>query len=132
MSGQTNLVTLLRTMTPILNPGEYVFCLLGEHLYPAPTDVISSFQEAEGMTLIVRREAADRLGLPYSFVAAWLMLTVHSSLTAVGLTAAVAQALTNENISCNVVAAYYHDHLFVAQDDAGRTLAALERLASNY
>lgn len=131
MSGQTNLATLLRTMTPVLNPGEYVFCLLGDHSYPAPADIIGSFRETEGMTLIVRREVADRLGLPYSFIAAWLTLTVHSSLTAVGLTAAVAQALTNENISCNVVAAYYHDHLFVAQGDAVRALAALERLADN-
>jgi len=63
-------------------------------------------------------------------VAAWLTLRVHSALSAVGLTAAVAGALTRIGVSCNVVAAFYHDHLFVAEADAERALAALEELAS--
>jgi hypothetical protein len=48
----------------------------------------------------------------------------------VGLTAAVATALARENISCNVVAAYHHDHLFVAQTDAERALGALLALSA--
>jgi len=42
----------------------------------------------------------------------------------------VATALTQENISCNVVAAYCHDHVFVAQADAERALAALQALSA--
>lgn len=131
MPGETNLRTLLRTLTPVLNEGAYVFCLLPEPVGLSPTELVGTFREAEGLTAIVRQEVADRLHLPYSFVAAWLTLRVHSSLTAVGLTAAVAQALTARGISCNVVAAYHHDHLFVAQADAAHALAALEQLAQN-
>lgn len=129
MTGETNLTTLLRTMNPVLHDGAYVFCSLPEPVSLHPADVLGSFREPEGLTVIIRQEVADRLHLPYSFVAAWLTLQVHSSLTAVGLTAAVSQALAKQHISCNVVAAYYHDHLFVDQAVAARALAALQDLA---
>jgi hypothetical protein len=129
-TGETNLSILLRTMQPTQEAGTYVFCPVGLSFAIPWPEVVGFFREAEGVTLILRQEVADQLGLPYEFVAAWLMLTVHSALAAVGLTAAVAQALAAENISCNVVAAYYHDHLFVAQADADRALAALRQLAA--
>jgi uncharacterized protein len=62
-------------------------------------------------------------------VAAWITLTVHSALEAVGLTAAFSKALADVNISCNVVAGYYHDHIFVPQQDAEKAMAVLESLA---
>ncbi|MNG35746.1 hypothetical protein D3C84_1225580 [compost metagenome] len=64
-------------------------------------------------------------------MAAWITLQVHSSLAAVGLTAAFASALGQANISCNVIAGYHHDHLFVAQADAERALAVLRQLAAS-
>jgi hypothetical protein len=88
------------------------------------------FREVEGITLIVRKETADRLNLPYAFVAARITLGVHSSLAAVGLTAAVATALAKEGISCNMVAAYYHDHVFVESKDLARALIVLTKLSS--
>ncbi|MOA64315.1 hypothetical protein D3C78_1903210 [compost metagenome] len=54
---------------------------------------------------------------------------MHSALSAVGLTAAFAGALAAAGISCNVVAGYYHDHLFVAQADAEQAMAVLRQLA---
>ena len=129
MSGETNLTTLLRSMQPVLQEGRYVFCTLPEPVSLAPGQVLGSFREPEGMTVIVDQEVADTLHLSYTYVAAWLTLQVHSSLAAVGLTAAVAHALAAEHISCNVVAAYYHDHLFVDQTDATRALAILQDLA---
>ena len=51
------------------------------------------------------------------------------ALEAVGLTAAVSQALAQAGISCNIVAGYYHDHLFVPADEAKRALEVLEALA---
>jgi len=62
---------------------------------------------------------------------AWITLTVHSSLEAVGLTAAFATALGNAGISCNVIAGFYHDHLFVGKDDAHTALTVLRELAKN-
>ena len=128
MTGETDLQRLLATMRPVLNPGEYVFCSTTEATAIPPQLVLGSFREPEGLTLIVAREVADSFGLPYGHLMAWLTLTVHSSLAAVGLTAAVAGALTKEDISCNVVAAYYHDHLFVSHAAADRALGVLQRL----
>ena len=72
----------------------------------------------------------DKLGLNYSFVASWITLTVHSSLEAVGLTAAFSKALAEKGISCNVVAAFYHDHLFVRQQDAAAAMETLKGLSA--
>ncbi|MCC3155257.1 ACT domain-containing protein [Hymenobacter sp. BT770] len=126
MAGETNLQRLLASMQPVLNAGQYVFCTTHAVTTVPAELVLGSFRETEGLTLIVARETADAHGLSYDYVSAWLTLNVHSSLAAVGLTAAVAAALARENISCNVVAAYFHDHLFVAQADAQRALAALQ------
>ncbi|SFQ47935.1 ACT domain-containing protein [Hymenobacter arizonensis] len=128
MTGETNLKQLLANMHPVLNAGEFVFCTAPLDSAIRAAETLGSFREAEGLTLILTREIADAHGLAYEYVAAWITLNVHSSLAAVGLTAAVATALTREGISCNVVAAYYHDHLFVAQADAERALAALRAL----
>jgi len=128
--GETDLTQLLRTMRPARQPGRYVFCAVPDLAGLDLSECLGFFREAEACTVILPQAAADRLGLPYSFVAAWLTLRVHSALSAVGLTAAVAGALTRIGVSCNVVAAFYHDHLFVAEADAERALAALEELAS--
>ncbi|WP_238326176.1 ACT domain-containing protein [Marinomonas sp. S3726] len=53
-------------------------------------------------------------------------MTVHSSLDAVGLTAAVATKLAEHDISANVIAAYYHDHIFVQKEKADAALQALK------
>ena len=54
-----------------------------------------------------------------------ITLTVHSSLEAVGLTAAIATELARFGVSANVVAAYFHDHVFVPSAQAEQALAAL-------
>ena len=129
MSGETNLSVLLKTLKPTLHKGDYVFCVIPTLQGIAFTEIIASFQEAEGLTVIIPKELADRLKLPYPFIAAWITLTVHSSLEAVGLTAVFSQALSQAGISCNVMAAYYHDHIFVNQSDAQRAMAVLEKLS---
>lgn len=129
MTGETNLSALLATLSPRLNPGEFVFCWVAQPTVVQVAAALGSFRESEGTTLILARAEADRLGLAYDYLAAWITLDVQSSLAAVGLTAAFATALAEETISCNVIAGYHHDHLFVAQADAERALAALQRLA---
>lgn len=130
MTGETSLSILLRSMNPQLNEGSYVFCSLRDASRLNGIQPLGSFNEAEGLTVILPRQQADQLNLPYSYEAAWLTLHVHSALEAVGLTAAVATALAQAGISCNVIAGYYHDHLFVAHADGARALAVLQTLSS--
>ena len=125
MSGETDLVKLLQNMRPERNPGEYVFCEVDSFEQAEALQPVGMFQEKEGLTVILHREQADAMSLSYSLVCAWITLTIHSSLEGVGLTAAVSRALAEENISCNVVAAYYHDHLFVPVEDGERAMKAL-------
>lgn len=130
MTGETNLSRLLASLSPRLNPGRFVFCSVPQPTVVQVAAALGSFREAEGTTLILAREEAERLGLAYDYLAAWITLEVHSSLAAVGLTAAFARALAGEGISCNVIAGFHHDHLFVAEADAERALARLQRLAA--
>ena len=129
MPGEKDLSTLLKTMRPTLNDGDYVFCVLPE-LGAIPLEAtLMLFKEAEGYTIILTRESADQYQMAYSFVASWITLSVHSDLEAVGLTAAFANALADGNVSCNVVAAFYHDHIFVDKKDAGKAMEILQHLS---
>ena len=86
------------------------------------------FKESEGWTIILTKTKANELGLSYSFECAFISLQLSSELEAVGLTAKFSNALALENISCNVVAGYHHDHIFVPFEDAERALETLEGL----
>lgn len=116
-------------MEPELRPGRFVFTTAAE--IPAGAHPVVTVREPEGVTLVVDLDQADRLGLAYEYVAAMITLRVHSSLDAVGLTAAVARQLADHGISCNVVAGYFHDHLFVPESEAQRTVRLLEKLAGS-
>lgn len=124
----SNLDVLLASMEPELQPGVYVFASVPLDASLEGIVAIGIFREKEGLTVIVEEGEASKAGLTPLFRAAWITLTVHSDLNAVGLTAAFARALGEANISCNVVAAALHDHIFVPVDDAGRALAALAAL----
>ena len=129
MTGETNLDKLLNTMKPKLNKGEYVFCTVTELIKISFSDIILYFREEEGFTIVLEKTLADSQHLEYTFIASWITLTVHSSLEAVGLTAAFSKALANENISCNVVAGYFHDHIFVDRKDAEMAMNVLNRIS---
>lgn len=129
MSGEKKLDTLLRTMKPVLNDGNFVFCTVKDITPLNLNDILFFFKEEEGITIIVNQGIADNLDLEYSFIASWITLTVHSSLEAVGLTAAFSKALAEEQISCNVVAGYFHDHIFVDKKMSDKAMAALNRLS---
>lgn len=129
MTAETNLQILLKTMNPVLNSGEYVFCVTNNYSDFDSNNIVMIFRETEGTTIIIRKEPADSLNLKYSFVAAWITLIVHSSLEAVGLTAAFSKALAQEGVSCNVVAGFYHDHLFVNSKDAEKAMEILHSIS---
>jgi hypothetical protein len=130
MQGEMNLDILIKTMQPILVAGDYVFCTIAYEVELDLTAVFMYFKEQEGITLVLRQETADQWGLSYSFIAAWISLKVHSSLQAVGLTAAFSNTLAAAGISCNVVAGFYHDHIFVDKKDAQAAMKLLEELAN--
>lgn len=91
---------------------------------------IGTFTESEGLTLIVNRKRADAADQCYEAVFRMITLEVHSSLQAVGLTAAVSQALASNNISANVVAAFHHDYVFVPSSQATEAAAVLKTLSA--
>ena len=123
--GERDLERLLRGMEPVLHPAAYGFALWsGGDL---PFTPFATVAEPEGLTLVAPLEALAEAGLaaePWGRIS----LTIHSDLTAVGLTAAFSAALARDGISCNVIAGLHHDHLFVPwdrRDDAQRALEAL-------
>ncbi|NBE53784.1 ACT domain-containing protein [Streptomyces boluensis] len=130
MRPEHDLYRLLTGLRPHLVPGRYVYATV-TGAPPAGLDPVVTVREAEGRTLVVRQEEADAAGLGYDFVTGWITLRVHSALDAVGLTAAVATELAVAGISCNVVAGFHHDHLFVPYARAEEALAVLERLAED-
>nr|WP_302055068.1 ACT domain-containing protein [Burkholderia multivorans] len=124
----SDLAELLASMRPELNEGAYVFSSVQPDRDVSRLAPLATFRESEGLTVIVDEATALREDLPVLFRAAWITLTVHSDLQAVGLTAAVAEALTRARISCNVVAAAFHDHIFVPVERATEALAQLADL----
>lgn len=130
MSGEKDLQILLKSMKPVHKPGEFVFCKVEnlENLNLNEIDMI--FREEEAVTLILKKETAEKLNLDFSVVMSWITLSVHSSLEAVGLTAAFSKALSEHEISCNVVAAYYHDHIFINKDDTEKAMAILNSFSN--
>lgn len=123
--GETNLNNLIKNMEPILNDGEYVFASVS-NVTSIPRDItICEIKEKEGITVVLSKKDAEELELTFEFVAVWITLNIHSSLEAVGLTAAFASELGKHNISCNVIAGYYHDHIFVDKKDAEKAMKVL-------
>ncbi|KPI89742.1 acetyltransferase [Leptomonas seymouri] len=117
---------------------------------------IATFNEVEGLSIVVKstflqehvvnaqdeekllvedlksfwKKLSEEQELP---LMSHITMRIHSSLSAVGFTAAFSRALTEAGISCNVFAGYYHDHIFVpaaAQAEAMSVLTALSKKSS--
>ncbi len=124
-SGERDLDRLLADLRPVQRSGEFVFTGVDGEPPIGVTPAIA-IHEDEGLAIVIERSQADEHGLTYDSTWAWITLTVHSDLEAVGLTAEVSARLASAAISCNVVAGRLHDHLFVPLDRAGEVLALLE------
>ena len=119
---ERDLATLLANAQPALDDREWVFCA---------SDVagaLMTFREEEGVTSLIERSRADRLSLPYDLVHAWITMKVYSDLAAIGFLAAISTALAAAGISCNVVSAFHHDHLFVPFDRRHEAMRILQHL----
>ncbi|MBL0173554.1 MAG: ACT domain-containing protein [Gemmatimonadaceae bacterium] len=126
----SRLADMLGTMHPVLHDTVYVFACVPRHTDLQSLEPLATFHEEEGLTLIIEEQRALKANLPVVFRAAWITLSVHSDLQGVGLTAAVSTALAHANISCNIVAAVFHDHLFVPVEAGHEALAVLQALQS--
>ena len=127
MAGLTNLHEILGALRPSVRQGSFVYVTL-----PTPPEVeaYARIVEDEGITLVVAQSTADEHGWEYEGVFAWITLQVHTSLTSVGITAAVSTALARVGISCNVLAGYYHDHLLVPAESVDEAIDVLGGLES--
>ena len=124
----SDLAVLLASMQPELHAGTWAWCALPPGTPTDGLDAAATVRETEGTTVVVDEAQAVARGWPVAFRSAWITLTVHSALAAVGLTAAFARALGDAGIACNVIAGVHHDHLFVPVDRAGDAMAALQAL----
>lgn len=130
--GKTDLKEIIKGLKPILNKGEYVFIHL-QNIELIPRQIsICEFKEKEGYTVVLEKSKADELNLSYSFISSWITLNVNSSLESVGLTAVVSSKLATHQISCNIIAGFHHDHLFVPKNHALEALNSLKFLSENF
>jgi len=130
MAGETDLKTLLASMTPELLDDTYVFATLAPGVpRPEGLEPVMVFREREGTTLIVTEDAAKAAGLSASFRCRMITLNIHSSLEAVGFLAAITKRLASAGMGVNPVSAFYHDHLFVPAERAQEALVLLRQLA---
>ncbi len=127
MSGETNLNTLLRSLSAELIDGAYVFVTVDE--VPSGLTPRMMFREAEGVTLILLRDEAEAAGMEYEFPCRMITLNIHSSLEAVGFMARIATALAAQGMGVNPVSGFYHDHLFVPEDRAEDAMQVLRNIA---
>ena len=109
----------------ILNKEEYVFCSIIDINKISMNNIICSFKESEGYSIIISKEEAIKNNLPFYFVSAWITLEIDSTLESVGITSAFSKKLTKAGISCNVIAAYHHDHIFVPYLDKHKAMKIL-------
>jgi len=131
VTGKINLKALLANAKPEMQEGTFVFCTLADsEQIPATVKPILTFCEQEGMTIVIRREEAERVGLAYQFASRLITLRVHSSLDAIGFLAAITARLAKADISVNAVSAFYHDHLFVPHQRAAEALRLLQNLSN--
>lgn len=118
MTGESDLARLLTALDPALDAVEYGFETMAEA--PSLGDAFALIREVEGFTVV-------RPGRGW----ARIILRIHSSLEAVGLTAHVAPALAERGIAANFIAGAYHDHIFVPWQRRGDAMAVLHELAGN-
>ncbi len=124
---------MIAGMSPVLNPATYAFVTLTDPARAARALplALATFREDEGLSLILPLAAAQDLGLSDLIPMARITLTVPSALDGTGLTAAVATALAEQGIPCNMVAAFHHDHVFVPVECAATALAVLRARAAS-
>ncbi len=134
MPGENNLNKLLSAMSPVLIAEEFVFSSFDKARYGDHSNLepIAAVTEREGLTLVIPKSKADMHKIEYESVFRCITLNVHSSLDAVGLSATFSRTLAEHGISANVIAGYFHDHIFVQSELAEKAITAINELGQRY
>lgn len=131
--GEQELDILLASMNPTIHPDTFVFITLSksEKAPPSLQPQVMVFQEAEGLTVITSKLAAEGMGLEYAFPCRMITLNIHSSLDAVGFLARILDTLKHLGIGVNPVSGFFHDHLFVPINKEELVLKALRDMSQD-
>ena len=127
MSALVDLEQSLAALDPRIE-GTYVYHCV--ETVPSDITMFAQVHEAEGTTLILTQEAAREANLPAAQPFVLISLGAYTSLSAVGITATIAQTLASRDIPCNVVAGFHHDHLFVPSSKAAEAMRLLSDLSA--
>lgn len=131
MEAELDINYVLKNLSPRLNEGEFVFSSIDVPLNIQEDEIIASIVESEGRTIVLKKEIADSLKLSYSVAMRWVTLNVNSSLELVGLSAIISKKFADNQISYNLVAGYYHDHIFVPVKETNLALKLLHELSQS-
>ena len=129
MSGEKNLSKLLANLSPALTEEEYVFCTFIDSSYGDFLELkpVASMMEKEGLSLVLEKKKAEMANIKFQSSFRCISLGVHSDLISIGLTAKISSALCENGISSNIIAGYFHDHVFVPSDQSVRALEILSK-----
>jgi len=124
---EKNLKILLKNMNPILDDKEYLYLTFSEENFKKINiqEIKFFFREKEWITVILEKNSLYK---NYNKIWSLITLQVHSSLDAIWFTAEFSKILKNNNISCNVVAGYFHDHIFVDKSDWEKAVNILKNV----
>jgi hypothetical protein len=116
--GETDLARMLAALAPAVDARRFSFVL-----------ATGISLDSNAFALIREEEATTLVRVDPDGEWARITLKIHSSLSSVGLTAAITTALAERGIPANVVAATFHDHLFVPWKRRDEALGALHALS---
>lgn len=137
--GETDLARMLNSLTVSrrsdvrhmvnLTAEEWARCVDDAGGVPPGVDAVITEPGEGAVTVICTGDDLAARGWRSVFPAVWLTLDVHSSLLAVGLTAAVSTALARAGIPANMISGFHHDHILVPEDRADEAVSCLRHLS---
>lgn len=127
MTGKTDLSDVLQSLKISCDDKKYGFASV-EKIMDVNDSVLGVFKEKEGITVFAEEFYFKEKNIQYEGPFAKLTIEIHTSLELVGLTAILANKLAEHNISANVVAAFFHDHIFVQYDLRDQAIDSLMSL----
>lgn len=128
MSDQPTLPEVLKALKVSCDDVSYGFVSVENTQFKFEDGMIGTFQEKEGVTIIATNEYLAKNGLQPEALFAKLTVEIETSLQLVGLTAALATKLSENNIAANVISGYFHDYIFVQYEVREKALEFLNSL----